>query len=86
MPMLQHFQDQTGHAIDAGITTGNDAHRLTCQGTLDGEPGSGHFLGQRHGNTLLVVHQVRYPLEITIVPNNHIGTLQGRLSLSCEQR
>jgi hypothetical protein len=83
--VLQHFQDQAGHAINAGIPTGNDAHRLTSQGALNGELGSGYFLGQGQGNALLVVHQVRYPLEIAIIPNDDIRTLQRCLGLSCEQ-
>jgi hypothetical protein len=84
--VLQYFQDQAGHAIDAGITAGNDAHCLPCQGALDGELGSGHLLGQGEGNTFFVLHQVRYPLEIAIIPNDNIRALERCPGLSREQR
>jgi hypothetical protein len=32
-----------------------------------------------------MAHQIRYPLEIAIVPNNNIRALQRCLGLACEQ-
>ena len=88
----QHFQNQTGHGVDACITTGNQGTGVAVKGGINGGLNPIHLLGHACGQNLLVLDHIFDQFKIGLVPHHNIAGCQHlagpaghvvRLSGSC---
>ena len=72
-----HLQDQPGHAVDAGVTAGDQGHLLPGPGPVQGQLAALHFGLHAGGHHFLGGQQGTHQVDIGLVAHHHLGLGQG---------
>ena len=76
--LKQHFKGRAGHAVDAGITRGNQCDLFALFGAVIGFDGAVEFFGHRLFDDLLAVEQFFDQLDVGGVADHRVGFGNGR--------
>src|SRR5262249_49375378 len=85
LALLDNFQHQAGHTVNAGVTARYHTHRLAGQGAAHRQLCPSEFLGQVQRDAFLAIHELGNPGEIALLPNDHVCAAQGVLGLSSHE-
>ena len=81
---LDQFEDQSGHAVDAGIAARHQGDGLALAGQADGRPAAIDLLHHGGGDDLLAFDQRPDQVDVVVVPDDGGGCGDGLAGRLCQ--